>query len=66
DKEGAETPEEDRFAQFIAVEGVMMPFIVDHFRSGTQSSRISYQSIEINRTIPETLFARPANAKAVK
>ena len=66
DSEGAEISEEDRFAQFVAIEGVMMPFIIDHFRNGTQSSRINYQSIEINRTIPETLFARPANAKAVK
>jgi hypothetical protein len=65
-QEGAETTEEDRFAQFVAIEGVMMPFIIDHFRNGTQSSRINYQSIEPNRTIPDTLFARPANAKAVK
>lgn len=65
-KEGAETAEEDRFAQFVVIEGVMMPFIVDHFRDGIQSSRISYQSVEINRPVPESLFARPVNAKAVK
>ena len=66
DKEGVETAEEDRFAQFIDIEGVMMPFIIDHFRNGAQSSRINYQSIELNRPVPENLFARPANAKAVK
>lgn len=65
-KEGAETAEEDRFAQFVAIQGVMMPFIVDHFRQGVQSSRINYQSVEINRPVPDSLFARPANAKAVK
>jgi len=65
-KEGAETAEEDRFAQFVTIEGVMMPFIVDHYRDGVQSSRISYQSVEINRPINESLFTRPANAKAVK
>lgn len=65
-KEAAETAEEDRFAQFIAIQGVMVPFIVDHFRNGVQSSRINYQSVEINRPIPDSLFARPANAKAVK
>jgi hypothetical protein len=66
DKDGVEAVEEERFAQFVAIEGVMMPFIIDHFRNGAQSSRINFQSIELNRSIPENLFARPANAKAVK
>lgn len=65
-KEGAETAEEDRFAQFVSIEGVMMPFIIDHFRAGAQSSRINYEAVEINRPISDSLFARPANAKAVK
>jgi hypothetical protein len=66
DKEGVEAVEEDRFAQFVAIDGVMVPFIVDHFRAAAQMSRISYQSVEINRTISDSLFARPASAKAVK
>jgi outer membrane lipoprotein-sorting protein len=66
DKEGAESAEEDRFAQFVTIDGVMVPFIVDHFRNGAQSSRINYQSIELNRTVADSLFTRPANAKAVK
>lgn len=66
DKEGVETSEEDRFAQFVTIEGVTMPFIIDHFRNGAQSSRINYQSVELNRTVPDSLFTRPANAKAVK
>jgi hypothetical protein len=66
DKEGTETAEEDRFAQFVTIEGVMVPFIVDHFRNGAQSSRINYQSVELNRSVPDSLFTRPANAKAVK
>jgi hypothetical protein len=65
-KEGEESAEEDRFAQFVAIEGVQMPFIIDHFRAGAQSSRINYNSVEVNRPIPDNLFARPANAKAVK
>ena len=65
-KEGEETAEEDRFAQFVTVNGVVMPFIIDHFRAGLQSSRINYKSAEINRPIADSLFARPANAKAVK
>jgi hypothetical protein len=66
DKAGAETAEEERFAQFVTIDGVMVPFIVDHFSNGAQSSRINYQSIELNRSVPDTLFTRPANAKAVK
>jgi hypothetical protein len=66
DKDGVETAEEDRFAQFVTIDGVMLPFIVDHFRNSAQSSRINYQSIEINRSVPDSLFTRPANAKAVK
>lgn len=65
-QEGAETQEEDRFAQFVAIEGVLIPFIIDHFTGGAQSSRINYQSVELNRPISDALFARPANAKAVK
>lgn len=64
--EGEEATEEDRFGQTVAVEGVMTPFIIDHYRAGLQTSRINYQSIEYNRPIADTLFAKPANAKAVK
>jgi hypothetical protein len=66
DKEGVESAEEDRFAQFVSIDGVMVPFIVDHFRNAAQSSRINYQSIELNRAVADSLFTRPANAKAVK
>jgi hypothetical protein len=65
-KEGKETAEEERFAQFISIDGVMLPFIIDHFRDGKQSSRINYQAIDLNRALSDSLFARPANAKAVK
>lgn len=66
DKDGAESTEEDRFAQFVVIDGVLVPFIVDHFRNGAQSSRINYQSVELNRAVADSLFTRPANAKAVK
>lgn len=65
-KAGEEAMEEDRFAQFVTIDGVLMPFIIDHFRAGEQSSRINYQAIELNRPVPDSLFAWPANAKAVK
>ena len=65
-KEGEETDEEDRFAQFVTVSGVTIPFIIDHFRTGQQTSRINYESVEINRQILDSLFTRPANVKDVK
>jgi hypothetical protein len=64
--EGADTLEEDRMAQHLKIEGVIFPFVIDHYSSGAQTSRINYQSVEINASVPDSLFARPANIKAVK
>ena len=64
--EGVETDEEDRYAQFLNVGGVLMPFVIDHFRAGLQTSRVNYESIEFNRALPDSLFARPADVKALK
>ncbi len=58
--------EEDRYAQFIDVQGVKTPFIVDHFSNGVQTSRINYDSIEFNKTISDSIFVKPANAKELK
>lgn len=66
DADGAVSDEEDRMAQHITVQGVVAPFVIDHYTAGTQTSRINYQSIEFNSALADTLFARPANAKAVK
>jgi hypothetical protein len=66
DEEGKDVKEEDRLAQFIAVGGINAAFVIDHYRAGIQTSRINYESIEFNQPVAETLFARPANAKAVK
>ncbi|HYE64490.1 MAG TPA: hypothetical protein VD966_02840 [Pyrinomonadaceae bacterium] len=64
--EDEEVTEEDRLAQFVNIGGVTAPFIIDHYRAGVQSSRINYESIEFNPSIPDSLFARPADAKALK
>lgn len=64
--EGEEVKEEDRYAQFIDVGGIRSPFIIDRFTDGKQSSRINYESIEFNRSIPDSIFAKPANAKDAK
>jgi hypothetical protein len=63
---GEESKEEDRYAQFVEVQGVLAPFVIDHFRNGKQSSRINYQSIEFNKTISGSIFNKPVSPKEFK
>lgn len=64
--DGEEVAEEDRLAQFVNTNGISSPFVIDHYTTGIQTSRINYQSIEFNTTIADTLFAKPASIKAIK
>ena len=42
------------------------PFVIDHFRAGTQSSRVNYEKVAFNQPVPDSLFERPADAKSIK
>ena len=64
--DGEEVTEEDRYAQFIEVNGVRTPYIIDRFTNGKPTSRINYETVEFNRQIPDPLFAKPATAKEAK
>ena len=64
--EDEERTEEDRLAKPIAISGITAPWVIDHFINGVQTSRISYEGIEYNRPLPDTLFAKPTNIKALK
>jgi len=64
--DGEEIKEEDRYAQFIEVTGIKTPFIIDRTTNGKSSSRINYESIDFNRTIPDSIFTKPANVKDAK
>jgi hypothetical protein len=64
--ENEEIKEEDRYAQFVDVSGIKTPFIVDHFTNGQQTSRINYETIEINKTIPDAIFTKPNSPKELK
>ena len=64
--ETEETSEEDRLAKPITVNGVTAPWIIDHYVNGIQTSRINYESIEYNKSLPDSLFAKPDNVKAIK
>ena len=61
-----ETKEEDRFAQFVEVQGVMVPFVIDHYINGAQTSRINYLTVELNKNVPEAVFAKPTDLKSLK
>lgn len=64
--ETEEVTEEDRLFRLVEINGVTAAFVVDHFINGHQTSRINYESIEFNRPLAASLFAKPENAKAVK
>lgn len=64
--EGEEVKEEDRYAQFIDAQGVMSPFIIDHYVNGKHTSRINYDSIEYNISVPDTIFKKPGDIKELK
>lgn len=65
-EEMEEVNEEDRLFRLITASGVTAPYVIDHFRNGVQTSRINYESIEFNKPLADSLFAKPANIKAVK
>jgi len=58
--------EEDRLFKPITIDSVVAPYVIDHYRNGTQTSRINYESVEFNKPIADSLFAKPANIKAIK
>ena len=64
--EGEMVEEEDRYAQFIAVGAARAPFIIDHYRAGVQSSRVNYDDVKFNQTVPDSLFTKPVDVKKVK
>lgn len=64
--EGETVTEEDRYALFVETQGIRAPYIVDRFTNGKHASRINYESIEYNKTIPEAIFVKPADPKSLK
>ncbi len=58
--------QEVRFFQYVSYEGVKFPNIVDFYRNGIQESRVNYQAVKIDAPVPEEIFIKPANAKAIK
>ena len=61
-----EALEEDRLAKPITIDGIVAPWVIDHFIAGTQTSRTNYESIEYNKPVPDSLFTKPATIKGLK
>lgn len=61
-----EIVEEDRFARFIEINGIKAPMIIDKFINGRPVSRVGYDKIEFNTSVPDSLFRKPENVKAAK
>ncbi len=64
--DGEDVKDEDRYAQFVDIDGVKAPFIIDRFANGAPTSRINFESIEFNKKIPESIFAKPSGSKDAK
>ena len=64
--EGEDQKEEDRYAQFVDIQGIKTPFIIDHFSGKVQTSRINYETVEFNKTIPDSIFTKPTSPKELK
>lgn len=64
--DGEDIKEEDRYAQFIDINGIKAPFIIDRHTDGEPSSRINYESVEFNRNISDAIFAKPQSVKDAK
>lgn len=61
-----ETNEEDQLLRFITVQGVSAPWVIDHFVNGKQVTRINYESVQYNQSVPDALFTKPADVKSIK
>lgn len=61
-----EIKEEDHYAQFVETDGIKAPYIIDHVINGIPTSRINYESLEFNKQVSESVFAKPSNPKELK
>lgn len=64
--DGTVTKEEDVYAQFISRGGIKTPYIIDRRSNGKPNSRINYRSVDFNRTVPDSIFEKPADGKEPK
>jgi hypothetical protein len=61
-----ETTEEDRLLKPITIDGITAPWVIDHYVNGKQTARVNFESVQYNQPLPDSLFAKPDNVKAIK
>ena len=66
DGDGATVTEEDRYGQFVDTQGITAPYVIDRFTNGEHISRINFLTIEYNKPIPDSVFAKPSDPKQFK
>lgn len=57
---------EVRFYRWVDFSRIQFPTIQDFYRNGKQSSRVSFDTVSFNVSLPDKLFAKPSNIKEVK
>ena len=57
---------EARYYRWIDFSGIKFPTIQDFYRNGKQTARAGFDTVSFNVSIPDKLFAKPANIKEVK
>ncbi len=63
---GEDVAQEDRLAQYLSIDGVTVPFVIDNYRADQQTGRINFQKVEFNTPVTDSLFTKPADVKALK
>lgn len=61
-----EVTEEDHFMRFVEQDGMNIPWVIDHYLNGKQTSRINYESVQYNQRFADNLFTKPDNVKSIK
>ena len=64
--EGQRVKAENRFFKYLDIDTLKTPYVVDLFENGRQVLRINYDNREFNFPIPDKLFIKPNNIKALK
>lgn len=57
---------EVRYYRWIDFSGIKFPTIQDFYRNGKQTARVGFDTVSFNVSLPDKLFAKPANIKEVK
>ena len=64
--EGGTLNNEVRYFRWVDFSGIKFPTIQDSYREGKQTARVSFDTVSVNVSVPDKLFAKPSNIKEVK